>query len=82
MEIFLRANSKSITIRVFATKVENGLVVIKKIRAYHTTSHRGNHWWASYHDRPIYTKKVIYGVIFLKFSEISKKWSDEFIIVV
>ena len=28
----------------------------------------------------IFHKKVIYGVIFLKFSEISKKWSDEFII--
>jgi hypothetical protein len=45
-------------------------MVIKKNGAYHTTSQQENHWWASYHDGPFYAKKVIYGVIFLKFSKI------------
>jgi len=57
-------------------------MVIKKNGDYHDTLRRGNPWWASYHGHPFFTKKVIYGVIFLKFSEISKKWSDEFIIMV
>jgi len=65
---------------MFATKVKNGLMVIKKNGYYHTIFRQINHWWASYHDQPFYTKKVNYGVIILKFSEISKKWSDKFII--
>ena len=67
---------------MFATKTKKWGMVIKKNGDYHDTSRRGNHWWASYHGHPFYTKKVIYGLDFWKFSKNEIFLFDKFIIVV